>query len=331
MDGSFGDVLKSLRLDAGLTSYRAAGRALNMSHTHVWAMEHGDHIPHPDLVEKLDKALGADGQLIAAYRRGQVLNPDERTRLHLAAENPYRLDPHAVTSLADVLHAQRRLDDAIGAHPLLEPVASYMTRIEAMLRGARGPIREQALLVAAEWAQFAGWINTASENWDTAEGWFAKGLAWSAECGDQDMTATLLSYRGHAAWLQGHVPASVGLAEAARRNRDVYVGQLAYDCIQQARGLAVLGEVREAESLLAEAVDLTGPAVEQLDGAPPWHYYRSKAAWDAELGRAYLYVPGWVAEAARLLADGLANIPEAGVEWMRSYHDDLARARKLSA
>lgn len=329
MDGSFGDVLKNLRESRRL-SLRATGQLVHLSYTHLWKMEQG-WVPHPDLVKRLDAALGADGRLIAAAARARVLNPDERARLQAAVDDPYRLDPAAVVSLSDVLHAQRRLDDAIGSTPLLEPIASYMDRIEGMVRGARGPIREQVLLVAAEWAQFAGWINTATENWERAEHWFAKALSWAAECADKDMTATVLSYRGHVAWLQGHVTSTVGLAQAARRDQSVYVGQLAYDAIQQARGLAVLGDIRDAEALLDQATELTGPAVAQLEGAPPWHYYRSQGMWDVELGRAYLYIPGRAGDAARLLEAGLAAVPESGVEWMRSYHDDLATARKLSA
>lgn len=330
MDGTFGSVLKTLREAAGLTSLRTAGTALNVSHTHLWSMETKGFIPHPDMVRKLDAALGAEGQLIAAAER-DTLTPDERLRLRYVGDDPKRLDAKAVESMSAVLQAQRRLDDAIGSTPLLGPIAAYMTGIESMVVNARGPVRGRALQVAGQWAQFAGWINTATENWDRAELWFGKALAWASECGDQEMVATVLSYSGHVAWLTGHPAATVSLSQAARRDRSVYTGQQAYDAIQQARGLAVMGEVRDAENLLAYAVDLTGPAVAQLQGSPPWHYYRSQGMWDVELGRAYLYIPGRAGDAARLLEQGLATIPEADVEWMRSYHDDLATARKLSA
>ena len=109
------------------------------------------------------------------------------------------------------------------------------------------------------------------------------------------------------------------------------VGQLAYDALQEARGRAIMGDVRRAAGLIAYAGDLIGPAVVQLGEAPPWHYYRSQATWDLEVGRSYLYIPGRARDAARLLEGGLAVTPEADVEWMASYHEDLARARKLSA
>lgn len=333
MNDSFGGMLKSLRQAAGL-SLRAAAAAACVSHTHLWKMEHGEFVPDVKLASLIDEALNGDGHLVAAARYAHgtgALDPDQRAQMQYGLKHATRLDSAAVSSLAEVLQAQRRLDDAMGSTPLLAPVASFMSSIETLAIDARGRMRTPALRVAAQWAQFAGWINTATEHWDQADHWFGRALTWAAENGDQEMTATALSFRGHAFWLTGHPVPTVSLSLAAQRDRSVYVGQLAYDVIQEARGRAVMGEIREAENLLAYAVDLTGPAVAQLDGAPPWHYYRSRGAWDVELGRAYLYIPGRAAEAARLLDAGLAVIPEAGVEWMRSYHDDLAAARRLSA
>lgn len=331
MDGSFGSVLRTLRNARGL-SLRGLAQIVNISYSHLCEMENDKFTPHPELVRQLDLGLDAGGKLIAASVRPRtVFDVDDEQRLRFVTENPRRLDAHAVESFSAVLQAQRRLDDEIGSTPLIDPVKSYMATIEAAIRDARGPVRDQALRVAAQWAQFAGWIHTATGQWADAELWFAKALSWGAEAGDQDMVATVLSYRGHIAWLTGHVAESVGLSQAARRDRSVYTGQQAYDVIQEARGLAVLGEMREAENLLAYAVDLTGSAVALLGTAPPWHYYRSSAMWDVELGRAYLYLPGRAGDAARLLEQGLAGIPESGVEWMSSYHDDLATARKLSA
>lgn len=333
MSGSFGDVLKFLREAAGL-SLRAAAAAACVSHTHLWKMERGEFIPDVKLARLIDEALDGDGQLVAAARHAHgsdALNPDQKARLQRGLDNASRLDSTALVSLSDVLQAQRRLDDAIGSTPLLTPVAALMSSIEPMVIDVRGPTRSRALSVAAQWAQFAGWINTATERWDQADHWFGRALAWAAECGDQEMTATVLSFRGHVAWLTGHPAAAVSLSEAAQRDRSVFVGQKAYDLIQEARARAVMGEAREAENLLAHAIDLTGPAVAHLGVAPPWQYYRSRGAWDVEIGRAYLYIPGRAAEAAQFLEAGLAAIPEAGVEWMRSYHDDLETARRLSA
>jgi transcriptional regulator with XRE-family HTH domain len=333
VDGAFGDVLKSLRTESG-QSLRDIAKAAHVSHTYIWDLEtHRGAIPSREIAEALDHALNAGGRLIAAtlVAPRTLLSPDDAERLRHVTENHNRLDMKAVASFQAVLTEQRRLDDVLGSTPLLEPVAAFLRRIEAMVTDAQDPIREPVLRMAAQWAQFAGWLNTATENWSQAEHWFGTALVWASEAGDQEMVATVLSYRGHVAWLTGHVASTVGLAQAAQRDRSIYPGQLAYDALQEARGRAIMGDVRRAAGLIAYAGDLIGPAIVQLGEAPPWHYYRSQAMWDLEVGRSYLYIPGRAGDAARLLEAGLAVTPEADVEWMASYHDDLARARKLSA
>jgi hypothetical protein len=71
---------------------------------------------------------------------------------------------------------------------------------------------------------------------------FGLSLESAAEAGDDDLTATVLSYKGHVAWLRGQPGPTIGLSQAARRCRHIYSGQLAYDVLQEARGHAILGD-----------------------------------------------------------------------------------------
>jgi len=328
-DVSIGDRIKAIREERGFTQEQLAARA-DIS---------------VDLVKKLEQnrresarlttlAALADALAVALTdlvdkrpRLNGLLTPDDEQRLARAVERPHRVDSGALRCLGVVLAETRRLEDVIGAAPLLRSVTAQLGILEPMVTDARGPIRPKVLDMAGQWAQYVGWLHTAVEDFGEAERWFGRSLEWSIEAEDDDLAATVLSYKGHVAWLGGHVAPTIGLSQAARRYRNVYAGQLAYDALQEARGHAILGDAYAVDQLVDQADELVDRAVRELPDAPPWHYYRSPAFWDLERGRALCRLPGRAKQAAELLTAGLEALPaeQVGADWVTAYRRDLAR------
>ena len=326
VDPRFPATLRRLRTERGL-SLRDLAAKVHRSKSHLHEIETGCKPPHPDMARDLDAALDANGQLAGlVHEANGILTPDDVDRLMYVAGQPRRVDTAAVDALAVVLAHQRRLEDVLGAAPMFGPVLAQLGAVEALVTDARGPVRPALVDVAAQWAQYVGWLHIAMRRYGDAGTWLRRSLEWAAEVGDDDMTATVLSYRGHVAWLLGHPGPTIGLSQAARRYPGIYPGQLAYDVLQEARGHAVLGDANEVDRLVGESDELTERAVAELPGAPPWHYYRSPAFWDLERGRALARLPGRQGRAAELLAAGLDALPveQRAADWVAAYRRDLA-------
>jgi hypothetical protein len=63
------------------------------------------------------------------------------------------VDAAAVNALAGILAHTRRLEDAVGAGPLIAATAGPLKLVQSLAEGACGPIRPRVVDVAAQWAQ----------------------------------------------------------------------------------------------------------------------------------------------------------------------------------
>ncbi|HEV2089386.1 MAG TPA: helix-turn-helix transcriptional regulator, partial [Cryptosporangiaceae bacterium] len=276
-------------------------------------IEHGTRTPSATVLRALSDVLGVDLRLPVAV-----------------AVEPVHVDlnPDAPRLLAGVLAGQRRLEDSIGARPLVTTVDTQAQLVGGLAAEARGPLRTEVLDVASQWAQFAGWLHTATGDYAGAHRWFDRAMALATETGDRDMIATALSFKGHIAHLTGKPGAVVGLSRAAAREGD-YIGQRAYDAFQEAKGHAMLGDRRAAANLLATAVDLAEQSDAYTGLVPPWQYYRSPGFWLLESADVHRLL-GQTLRAGDLIAQGLATLPEdqRDSEWAQSYRRDLDAATR---
>ncbi|MFG1953579.1 multiprotein-bridging factor 1 family protein [Micromonospora sp. NPDC048830] len=315
MDPRFGAELRRLRESRGL-SLRQLAAAVNHGKSLVHQLETGRTRPTVVVASRLDEVLQADGVL----SRLVVDAPDGGERLAYVAEHPRRLDPAAVRVLAGLLAGYRSLEDAIGSGPVLAPVRVQLDTVVSLLRDAPLDMRPQVVDVAAQWAQFAGWLGIAAGDDRAASSWHGRALQWASEVGNADLIATVLSFQGHQAEECGRVPAMIGLSRAARRDQTVNAALRAYCLGQEARGLAMAGACfADVVACLSEAIDVAAEAVESP--LSPWGYWYTPAFFAVQQGIVWRYLGEADSRAndraVELLSAGVAAIGEGagGADW----------------
>ncbi|TDC29572.1 helix-turn-helix transcriptional regulator [Micromonospora sp. KC213] len=337
VDPRFPAELRRLRESRGL-SLRQLAAAVNHGKSLIHQLEAGHTKPTVDVAVRLDGALDANGELSALVADA----PDGGDRLTYVTTHPRRVDPAAVRAFADLLAGYRRLEDAIGSGPVAAPVHAHLDTVTSLLREAPHHMRSHVVDVAAQWAQFAGWLSIARGNDRAATAWHARALPWASEAGNRDLVATVLSFQGHQAELRRDLPAMIGLSQAARRNKRVNAALRAYCAGQEARGLAMAGaDNQEVVARLTEASDLAAQAAEEP--LSPWGYWYTPSFFAIQQGIAWRYLGETDSRAndraLELLTIGVAGVnAEASADWhgrnlvhlavAQAQHGDTAAARE---
>jgi transcriptional regulator with XRE-family HTH domain len=332
---TFGALMLRLMTERGV-SLRALARTIHYDVGGLSKVSRDLRRPSLDMAAALDDALGADGQLAALASPGtplwmppDALTPDDEERLRLAAQRPKRLDLSVIEALAATLATQRHLEDVIGSAPLVEPVGAQLAMIERLVIEARGTIRPKVVGVAAQWAQFAAWLHISTGN-RAAALMLDRTAEWAIEVGDLAMIGSATSWRAYFAERAGHLGPLIGMAQAAQRYR-THAGRT-YDLHLEARGHALMGDVRTAERVLATAEEATADL--NAGDIRPWeYYYLAPGFFDLERGLVLVYMgrvdPRYNAPAADAIEAGLEALPEGmqSAEWTGPYRDALATAR----
>ncbi|RGC66954.1 Helix-turn-helix protein [Micromonospora sp. MW-13] len=322
-DGRFGAELRRLRMSAGLSLRQLAPLVLS-SRGHLHDLETGRRRPTVELAARLDDVLDASGFLSGMLHPSPA--PRDPERLAYAARHPRRVDPATLHILAELLAAHRRLEDTLGSTPLLPTIRTQLDLVTTLVVEVAGALRPQVVDLAAQWAQFGGWLFAAGDRRRVASRWYGTALEWGTEAGNADMIATALSMRGHLAWSERRSGPLIGLSAAAVR-QPASPGVRAIAAQQQARGHALIGEAEAVTDLLDQAVELNEAASQAPDREPPWIYFHSAAYLAMQRGLAYRLL-GWDAQAIEHLRLGLAGLPaeSAGAAWTGPYLLRLAAA-----
>lgn len=333
VDPEFTATLRRLRDQAGM-SYAALGAAARYDRSYIWELEHGRKRPTAETARHLDDALGAGGKLAALVWEDP--GPDvDADRLSYVAARPRSVDPRSIDGLRAVLTHQRVLEDSIGSAALVGPVAAQMDTVEQLVINAAGTVRSATVAMAANWAQFSGWLHMGVDDTAGAQRRFAQALEWSAETGDATMTATVLSFQGHLAFGNRQYGPTVGLSAAAQRDQGADVGQRAYATCQEARGLAALGDIAAALSRLRDLDHLAAETAETPVDASPWCYYRQPGFFALEAGGVHLQLAqrdrDHAERAIELLTAGMTATPEEvqGAEWVGDYLCQIGEAHAI--
>lgn len=327
----FGRELRRLLDERGI-SYREIARQASYDFTYISKVVNGHKPGSVDLARKLDEILGTDGLLTGMLNGG--LNPDDAGRLRWVIRHPRHIDQAAVDSLSAVLGAQRQAEDAMGAAAVKPAVKVQLRAVNTMATEAFGPVRSAVVDVAAQWAQFAGWLALQTDDLADCDARFSQAIHLAAEIDDETMTATVLSFRGYAAWRAGDPGPVVGLAQAAQR-RGVALSQRAYAAGLEARGLAMIGDAEGAERKVDLMVERSADLASQPDQMlPPWLYWYTPAFFACQRGIVLGYfaaIPRYHQLASEALASGYDELPASGKtsEWGAGYlvHLGAAHAR----
>lgn len=318
----FGDELGRLRRARGLSLHELARRS-HYDVGYLSKLANGHRTGSQDLARQLDRLLHADGQLVAAWEAtarppipavpspSLVPDPDLYERITRAVDQPQRVDQPVVEWLEHTLDEHRRVEDTIGARPLLGLIRSQLTTVAGLIHSARGPLAGRLIGLSSEYAQFLAWMCMDVQDHAAALAWYDRAHDWAQEAGDPNMAATTLSMKAHQAWSTGDPRRCVRMAQAARwSSQRVTPGVQGMAAQMEARGHALAGDADPARSLLDQAQALIDRAARTPGDEPPWMYFYSDDWFQLQRGMAELHLGNWPA-AAQLLTAGLDALPES--------------------
>ncbi len=316
----FGSRVRAALNERGV-SLRGAAKATNYDAGYLSRVLSGQQRPSTQVVDALDRLVGANGELSTL---AAALNEEDRARIARNMGAPSRVDVGTVDALADVLKAQRRLEDTIGPAAMIPATTGQLSSVATLARESRGAHRSALLAVAAEWHQYVGWLHAATRDDSQALRLLGKGEELSDEAGEGTVAAVAVSFRGYVARQRGNFRGVVRASHAASHAPGSHQAQRVFDTMQAAIGHAGLGETDTARRLLDKAAESTDASVDP----PAIVYWYSPEFFLLNIGLARLSLDDYE-DAAGLLAEGLDGIPpeQQRAEWLDEYRDALDTAR----
>ncbi|WP_280495623.1 helix-turn-helix domain-containing protein [Nocardia asiatica] len=251
--------------------------------------------------------------VVAAYER--VLGAD-LGRLTAVARTPASVDTAALSDVAVMLAATRRIEDVAGAVTVLPAVRGMSAMTEAFAREAR-TARNEAASLASEVTQYRGWLEHAIGADATARRSLSVAVSLAEEARDPDRLAHSLGFLGYVTMSAGNHGEVVALSDAALAVRDAHATVKAYGRMRRAELLAAHGEAREAQ----RALTMADAAAEAADGiAPPASMYWWSPGFGAVQRGVVLSLLGHTAEAVEEATHGLGAMPaeHRRSEWLAS-------------
>ena len=360
MAQSFGTELRRRRTEAGLSLAKFA-TLVHYSKSHLSKVETGAKPPSVDLARRCDAVLSCRGELAslvvpepgdesapsgAAPDQIWLLGLGNDGASHFSAVSPGqvraagiaglsawagRLDPPrgggadeaTVASMRVVFDEIRKLGQTVSAVTLLPVLATHTHLLQTLATGAATSVRDAALVLAARFAEFAGWM--AQENGDdTAAGWWTDHAVELAGAGSDSEMAAYAHVRRALITLYRHDAIStVALAQRAQGSRcSARVRGLAAQ--REAQGHAIAGDdaacfraLDRATTLLQAPAEVdSGPMIGTQHAPDPTAFATAWCLFD--LGRP--------AQAADILTNELTRIPPHAFRIRARYGARLALA-----
>ncbi|MEV6563925.1 helix-turn-helix domain-containing protein [Streptomyces kronopolitis] len=321
-DENWGAVFRTYRQLAGVSQMKLGGR-VGLAQPDVSEIERGRRrVTSMEVRKRIIEVLGIPRERLAPAPAGARelpvpglafagLAPDEDllVRVTSAVDGAQRVDSATLDWLDRLLAEHRSAEDYIGSRPLVEVMGQQLRTVVNLHTGARGPLAERVVRLAAEHAQFLAWMAQDQGETAAALAWYDRSHEWALEAGDADMAATTLSMKAHMAWSGGRGPRCVRLAQAARWSAPgTSLGVQGMAAQMEARGHALHGASDEARRLLDEAQDLISRAAQRPEDEPVWMYFYDETWFTLQRGMAAMHFGDW-ADATRHLTSGLGAVP----------------------
>lgn len=287
--------------------------------------ENGRRRPTRDSAMLLDRALETGGELA-----GLVTEPEEETdaaeRIARAVAGVSLIGAGDVEALETTLAMSRRLDDSLPASTLLPAVEGLLSTAQLVAREARGPVARDVHLVAVQFEQFAGWLNSQVRNDKRAEQLLGTAARDAQSLDHPDLACQTLSFRGALDRFRGNAKGIARWNIAAAEVPGVSELHRADAIFHAVQGLGMLGDEAEAARLLSEADDIATD-LDGSDVSSPVAYWLSPSWLRLPIGLAHLGLGNHRGAADNLRA-GLEAMPDGwqAAEWSVEYQDALATA-----
>ncbi|PKW18984.1 helix-turn-helix domain-containing protein [Saccharopolyspora spinosa] len=325
----FGRMLRSLREAAGLSQPQLA-KQVYISQSSLCRYEKGKQTPNSSTAVRLDELLNASGQLrilATGNSAPDVLNSDDRDRLARTIEHPHRLDERSVTALADVLAAQRRLDDALPPRLLIPATTAQLDTVTTLVRHAAGPYRAALAEVAAEYVQFAGWLHAEIRNDATALQLLTEAERAADEIDNGVLAAQAVNFKGFLARQQKRWQGVVRWFLAEHHTPGASVHQRIGAAAQAAHGAGEMGDRDGALRLLETAETLLDTSGDEP--APRTAYWLSPTFHKLNLGLAHLALKQHDV-AADHISSALDSLPldQQRADWTTEFRAALETTQK---
>ncbi|MET8650750.1 helix-turn-helix domain-containing protein [Nocardia aurea] len=294
-----GALLRAAREAAGI-SLRAMAERTFYSKAYLSLIETGQRPAPAGVTAAYERVLGADLE-----------------RLTVVARTPASVDAAALSDVAVMLAATRRIEDAAGAIAVLQAARGMSAMTEAFAEQARTAARDTAASLASEVTQYRGWLEHAIGADVAARRTLNTAVSLAQESRDPDRLAHSLGFLGYVTVSAGDYGEVLALSDAALAVRDAHPIVTAYGRMRRAELLAAHGDKGEAQRALA----LADAAADSTDGIePPASMYWWSTGFGAVQRGGVLSLLGRPTEAVQEATAGLAAMPAEHLEteWLAS-------------
>jgi transcriptional regulator with XRE-family HTH domain len=110
-----------------------------------------------------------------------LAGPDEDllARVTSVVDTTHRVDAPTLDWLDRLLAEHRRAEDVIGSRPLVEVMRRQLQTVVDLYAGARGPLADRVVRLAAEHAQFLAWMAQDQAQPAAALAWYDRSHEWA--------------------------------------------------------------------------------------------------------------------------------------------------------
>lgn len=234
---------------------REMARRTHYSASYLSLIESGKRAVPTAVVAAYETALGSDLE-----------------RLTTVARSAANVDTSALSDVAVMLSATRRIEDATGPVAVLPAVKGMALMAETFADEARSGTGTAAASMASEIDQYRGWLEHATGAGAASRRSLGKAVELARHCGDPDRLAHGLSFTAYVHAESGRYTEAAALSEAVLAVPGIHPLIEVYECYQRARLHAVTGEPREAQRVLVVA-DKAAEAAEDKEKPDAGYWY----------------------------------------------------------
>lgn len=280
-----GGELRRLRIAAGLSMSELAER-IQFSKGYISKVETGQKSPSLHFVRTADAAL-ATGGLLTSLTEEKSTTADappqstadpvpaarsattpEVTDLRAAGGTVDEAEArYSLTAFAAILEQLRNLGQTLDPATVVEMLKPHIAALRELATRSDGTVAEEALRLAAHFADFTSWMTQETGDDANALRWIDVFAALADEVGDRDMAANSYLRRANIALYQQDAYGTITFARQAR----------AIDCsprikdlaaLREAQGHALAGDYENFSACLDRAVALEANSAEERSGSP---------------------------------------------------------------